>query len=81
MLKVLVWQFSINKKPIIESALKILDQQHDGIELVGITAETETPLVYEGKNVTFIPLSEANGGGGMMLFSSLACAKMFTIPI
>lgn len=44
-----------------------MEQQHNGVEIVGVTAETETTLVYEGKNVTFIPLAEINGGYDIIL--------------
>lgn len=64
MIKVLVWKFS-DDTGFQDKAIKILEQQHNGVEIVGVTAETETTLVYEGKNVTFIPLAEVDGGGGL----------------
>lgn len=62
MIKVLVWQVSDNKQ-YLDDALKILERQHNGIELVGVTADAETSFVYEGRNVTFVPLAEVDGGG------------------
>ena len=66
MIKVLVWQVSDNKQ-YLDDALKILERQHNGIELVGVTADAETSFVYEGRNVTFVPLAEVDGGGGSMI--------------
>ena len=62
MIKVLIWQV-LNNRNYLDSALKTLERQHNGIELVGVTADAETSLVYEGKNVTFIPLDKLTGGG------------------
>lgn len=64
MLKILVWNFA-KDKGCFADALKILERQHNGIELVGVTAAAETSLVYEDKNIPFIPLDEVGliGGG------------------
>lgn len=61
MLKILVW-LATNDIRFFNGALNILERQQNGIELVGITAETETSLVYEGRKVNFIPLAEVNEG-------------------
>ena len=61
MIKVLIWKVS-NDENSLDGALKILERQHNGIELVGVTANTATSLVYEGKNVTFVPLDKLTGG-------------------
>lgn len=61
MIKLLIWQVSNNRR-YLDGALKTLERQHNGIELVGVTADAETSLVYEGKNVTFIPLDKLTGG-------------------
>ena len=59
MLKILVWLISDDMQ-YLDRALKTLERQHNGIELVGVIAETETPLVWERKNVTFIPLDKVD---------------------
>lgn len=61
MLKLLIWRVS-DDMSFQDNALKILERQHNGIELVGVTANTETSLIYEGKNVKFIPFAEVDGG-------------------
>lgn len=61
MLKVLVWHVSSDTR-FQNKALQILESQHNGIELTGITADAETSLAYAGKNIPFIPLVEVNTG-------------------
>lgn len=78
MIKVFIWRVS-NDTSFQDKAIKILEQQHNGIEIVGVTADAETSLIYEGKNVTFIPFTEVNrGGGGMILSSSSVQDKAAT---
>lgn len=64
MLKILIWRVS-DDMSFQDNALKILERQHNGIELVGVTANTKTSLAYEGKNVPFVSPSEVDGGGGL----------------
>lgn len=91
MIKVLIWQV-LNNRNYLDSALKTLERQHNGIELVGVTADVETSLVYEGKNVTFIPLDKLTGGGGYDLIlvigakqigmsSVIKDADQFNLPV
>lgn len=65
MLKVLAWVVS-NDSRFLNGALNILERQHNGLELVGVTANAETSLVHESKNVPFIPLDKLTGGGIMI---------------
>ena len=62
MLKVLIWRVS-NDTSFQDKTIKILEQQHNGIEIVGVTADAENSLIYEGKKVTLIPFTEVNRGG------------------
>lgn len=59
MLKVLVWQVS-NDTSFKDKAIKILEKQHNGIEIVG-EATTE--------NISKVD------GGGIMMFSSSSVQK------
>lgn len=49
MIKVLIWRVS-NDTSFQDKAIKILEQQHDGIEIVG--------------NATTEEITKVNGGGG-----------------
>lgn len=80
MIKVLIWRVS-NDTGFQDKAIKILEQQHDGVEIVGVTAEAETTLAYEGKNVAFIPLTEVYRGGGIISSSSSAQRNLECIPL
>ena len=53
MVKVLIWQVS-NDMRFKDKAIKILEQQHDGIEIVGEASTEDIAKVY---------------GGGVMIFS------------
>lgn len=57
MLKVLVWVFS-NDARFFQGTMTILDRQHGGIELVGVTAGIPVQLQVNGKNVDFIALDK-----------------------
>lgn len=61
MLKILLWVVS-NDGRFFNCALNILERQHNGIELVGVTASNPIQLAKDGKSIPFIPLSEAVGG-------------------
>ena len=69
MLKVLIWVVS-NDGRFFNGAMNILERQHNGLELVGVTAGSPIQLAKDGKNVPFIPLAELNAWGGVMTFSS-----------
>ncbi|MBR4642668.1 MAG: DUF1919 domain-containing protein [Selenomonadaceae bacterium] len=60
MLKILTWVVS-NDSRFFNGAMNILERQHNGVEVVGVTANV--PIVKDGKKVTFIPLAEVDGGG------------------
>lgn len=67
MLKVLLWVV-LDDGRFLQDAVNILSQQHNGIELVGVTANEEISLDKDGEIVPFIPLAEINmGGGGYMI--------------
>ena len=74
MLKVLAWFVSSDTK-YFQTAAKILKQQHNGIEFVGVTASVEFSLAIDDKKVNFIPLAEVDGGGGIMMFCSSSVQK------
>ena len=62
MLKILAWVVS-NDSRFFNGALNILERQHNGVEVVGVTASVPIHLVKDGKKVNFIPLAEVDGGG------------------
>lgn len=64
MLKVLIWVVS-NDYRFLNGAISILERQHNGLELVGVTAGTPIQLTKDGKNVPFIPLAEIERVGGL----------------
>lgn len=61
MLKVMLWVVS-NDGRFFNGALKILERQHNGIELVGVTADAPVQLAKDGRNVPFVSLDEVDGG-------------------
>lgn len=63
MLKVLLWVVS-NDGRFFQGAMNILERQHNGLELVGVTAGAPIQLAKDGKIVSFVSLSEVDGGGG-----------------
>ncbi len=62
MLKTLLWVVS-NDGRFFQGALNILERQHNGIELVGVTAGAPIGIVKDGKQIPFIPLAEVDRGG------------------
>ena len=62
MLKILLWVVS-NDGRFFNGAMQILERQHNGVDLVGITANAPIQLTKNDKKVNFIPLAEVNGGG------------------
>ena len=64
MLKVLFWIVS-NDSRFFNGAMNILERQHNGLEIVGVTASVPIQLNKNGKIVNFIPLNEVDGGGIM----------------
>ena len=48
MLKVLIWVVS-NDRRFFNGAMNILERQHNGVELVGVTASVPINLVKDGK--------------------------------
>ena len=57
MLKILLW-FVSNDVRFLDTATKILERQHNGIEIVGVTANVSIKLQRDGKNLPFVLLSE-----------------------
>ncbi len=62
MLKALIWVVS-NDGRFFNGAINILERQHNGLELVGVTANAPIQLAKDGKKVTFLPLDKVDGGG------------------
>ena len=59
--RIIIW-FVSNDRRFINSALNILAQQHNGIEIVGVTATQKISI----NNFPFLPLNEISlNGGGM----------------
>lgn len=71
MLKVMLWVVS-NDGRFFNGALNILERQHNGIELVGVTAAAPIQLAKDGRNVPFVPLDKLIAWGGVMTFSLLS---------
>ena len=71
MLKVLVWVVS-NDSRFFNAAINILERQHNGVELVGVTAGVPIQLNRNGKFVNFVQLDKVDGGGIMTFSSSSA---------
>ena len=61
MLKVLIWVVSEDTR-FFNGAINILERQHNGVELVGITSSREIGLVKDGRNVPFLPLNKVDSG-------------------
>lgn len=62
MLKALIWIVS-NDDRFFSRAINILGQQHNGLELVGVTAGMAIQLDCDGEDVPFVPLDEVAVGG------------------
>ena len=73
MLKVMLWVVS-NDGRFFNGALNILERQHKGIELVGVTAAAPIQLAKDGKIVPFVSIAEVDGGI-MIYYSSSARNK------
>lgn len=67
MLKILLWVVS-NDGRFFQGALNILERQHNGIELVGLTAHVPINIAFNGKNIPFVPLDKLDAVGGCMTF-------------
>jgi len=63
MLKVMLWVVS-NDGRFFNGALSILERQHNGIELVGVTAVAPIQIAKDGRNVPFVPLDKIIAWGG-----------------
>ena len=63
MLKALVWIVS-NDGRFFNGAMNILERQHNGLDIVGVTATVPIQLNKDGKKIPFIPLNEVNKIGG-----------------
>ena len=63
MIKALLWIVS-NDGRFFKGAISILERQHNGIEIVGVTAGAPIQIKKDGKNIPFIPLAELNNFGG-----------------
>ncbi len=74
MLKTLIWVVS-NDGRFFNGALNILERQHNGLELVGVTAGSPIQLAKDGYAVPFVPLAELNAWGGVMTSSSSSAQR------
>ena len=90
MLKILLWVVSQDGR-FLNGALKILERQHNGVEVVGVTAGVPIQLVKDGKKVDFIPLDKVDGGGdydlllvvgamGIGMSNITQAARQFNLP-
>ena len=61
MLKILLWVVSRDGR-FFNGALKILERQQNGVEVVGVTAGVPIQLAKDGRTVDFIPLDKVDGG-------------------
>ena len=64
--RILIW-FVSNDRRFINGAMNILAQQHNGVDVVGVTAAQKITV----GNLPFIPLNEFVRGGQSMMSSSL----------
>ena len=71
MLKILLWVVSQDGR-FFNGAMKILERQHNGLEVVGVTAGVPIHLAKDVKKVDFIPLDKVDGGGITTFSSSSA---------
>ena len=69
MKKVLLWVVA-NDGRFFQGAVQILEQQYNGIEIVGVTASEEIQLFKGGQKIPFIPLDKVDAGGGAIFFLS-----------
>lgn len=67
MLKTFLWIVS-NDGRFFQGAVKILERQHNGIEIVGVTAHVPINIAVNGKNIPFVPLNKLDALGGVMTF-------------
>lgn len=67
MLKTFLWVAS-EYTTYFEESLKILERQHNGIDLVGMTSAVEITLDIKGKNIPFVPIDKLTHWGGCMTF-------------
>ncbi|MBR4151719.1 MAG: DUF1919 domain-containing protein [Selenomonadaceae bacterium] len=56
-MKVLIWVITVDIK-FLDSAIKILEQQNYGTEIIGVTAAKEVLLQRDGRKIKFITFSE-----------------------
>ena len=63
MLKILIWFVSKDSR-FFKNAINILEKQHNGLEVVGVTASEPIQLNTGEKIVPFIPLNEISRLGG-----------------
>ena len=64
MIKILLW-FVSNDGRFFRDAMNILERQHNGLDIVGVTANAPIQLARDGKKVPFIPLAESALEGGL----------------
>ena len=67
MMKIMLWVVS-KDNGFLDGALNILERQHNGIELVGVTAEAPIQIAKDGRNVPFVPLDKIIAWGGVMMY-------------
>ncbi len=90
MLKILLWVVSRDGR-FFNGALKILERQQNGVEVVGVTANVPIQLAKDGRTVDFIPLDKVDGGGdydlllvvgarGIGMSNITQAARQFRLP-
>ena len=63
MKKIFMWVVS-NDAGFLNAAINILSRQHNGVEILGVTAPEKILLDVDGRNVQFVPLDKSTGMGG-----------------
>ena len=66
MLKILLWVVS-NDGRFLQGAVNVLERQHNGVELVGVTSMQEISLAKDGKAVPFVLPNEIEWAGADVL--------------
>ena len=62
MKKIFIWMVS-NDIRFLNAAVNILERQHNGVEIIGVTVPAEINFVWDDRKVPFIPLDKLTGGG------------------
>ncbi|MBQ9488160.1 MAG: hypothetical protein IJU91_10270 [Selenomonadaceae bacterium] len=73
--RIVIWIVSPDQR-FIGGAVNILERQFNGVEIVGVTANTKIAAKdNHGRAVPFIPIQELSGkGGGVRRYPCCRCA-------